>query len=204
MRAKGRIYDWKDDRGFGFIRPNVGGKEVFVHIRSFNNRTRRPVKNEIVTYDLVIDDQGRPRAEKVAFAGERVAMGSPARQVTAPLVFAGVFLSLVTVSVLVGLLPVILLVWYLAACLVTFSSYALDKSAARQGRWRTQESTLHLFSLAGGWPGALMAQQRLRHKSRKQPFQTVFWLTVLLNCVALGWLLSPMGTELRELMAAWS
>ncbi|MDP3638593.1 MAG: DUF1294 domain-containing protein, partial [Azonexus sp.] len=72
-------------------------------------------------------------------------------------------------------------------------AYALDKSAAQGGRWRTQESTLHLLALIGGWPGALIAQNRLRHKSRKTSFQLVFWMTVLLNCGGLGWLLSTPG-----------
>ncbi|MGD9578618.1 MAG: DUF1294 domain-containing protein, partial [Syntrophorhabdus sp.] len=35
----------------------------------------------------------------------------------------------------------------------------MDKSAARNERWRTQESRLHLFALIGGWPGALVAQK---------------------------------------------
>jgi len=71
--------------------------------------------------------------------------------------------------------------------------YALDKSAAKKGAWRTQESTLHLLSLAGGWPGALIAQQKLRHKSKKQSFRFVFWVTVIMNCSAFFWLFTPTG-----------
>ncbi|HSP01762.1 MAG TPA: DUF1294 domain-containing protein [Thioalkalivibrio sp.] len=97
-----------------------------------------------------------------------------------------------------------LLAWYLVACVITFSAYALDKSAARRGRWRTRESTLHLLSLAGGWPGALMAQQWLRHKSKKQSFRRWFWLTVLLNCVVLGWLIFPHGADILERVATWA
>lgn len=69
---------------------------------------------------------------------------------------------------------------------VTFTMYAIDKAAARAQRRRTPERTLHMLSLAGGWPGALLAQQLLRHKSSKQQFLWVFWLTLLLHCVALG------------------
>jgi uncharacterized membrane protein YsdA (DUF1294 family) len=50
-----------------------------------------------------------------------------------------------------------------------------------------------MLALAGGWPGALVAQTLLRHKSRKQPFRSVFRATVLLNCAALAWLLTPDG-----------
>jgi uncharacterized membrane protein YsdA (DUF1294 family)/cold shock CspA family protein len=70
--------------------------------------------------------------------------------------------------------------------LLTFLVYAVDKSAARNGRWRTRESSLHLLSLAGGWPGAWFAQQWLRHKSRKAAFRAVYWATVLLHCAALA------------------
>jgi len=176
---------------------------VFVHVRSFSNRRRRPVGKEVVTYELHRDERGRPRAEKVAFAGDRVPPARRHGRVTVPQVFAGVFACLVAGGVVAGKLPWILLAWYLAVCVVTFFAYALDKSAARDGKWRTQESSLHLLSLAGGWPGALLAQQWLRHKSKKQSFQSVFWVTVLLNCAALGWLVSPHGAAILELVATW-
>jgi uncharacterized membrane protein YsdA (DUF1294 family) len=53
---------------------------------------------------------------------------------------------------------------------------------------------LHLLALAGGWPGALVAQNRLRHKSRKKPFRTIFWATVAINGAAFVWLFTPEGT----------
>lgn len=74
--------------------------------------------------------------------------------------------------------------------LLTFFAYAIDKSAARQHRRRIPEKTLHMLGLLGGWPGALLAQQLLRHKSRKTRFQTVFWLTVAVNCAMFWWCLS--------------
>ena len=74
----------------------------------------------------------------------------------------------------------------------------MDKSAARSGGWRTQESTLHGLSLIGGWPGALIAQQVLRHKSRKEEFRFVFWLTVVINVCVLGWLFTDSGRAVLE------
>lgn len=68
----------------------------------------------------------------------------------------------------------------------SFFAYWLDKYAASQGEWRISESTLHLWSLAGGWPGAWLAQQVLRHKSSKPSFRQAYWATVVLNCAALG------------------
>lgn len=84
--------------------------------------------------------------------------------------------------------PTLLLIFvYSVASLATFAVYAFDKSAARSGRWRTRERTLHALALVGGWPGALLAQKVLRHKSRKPSFQIMFWLTTVLNCGALVW-----------------
>jgi len=87
-------------------------------------------------------------------------------------------------------LPV--LMFYLLASTVCFIAYALDKSAARAGARRTPERTLLLLGLAGGWPGAVLAQQWLRHKTRKQPFQGRFWLSVAAHTAlagALAWYL---------------
>jgi uncharacterized membrane protein YsdA (DUF1294 family) len=68
-------------------------------------------------------------------------------------------------------------------------------TAAAKEQWRTKESTLHLFGLIGGWPGALLAQKVFRHKSRKREFQTVFWATVVLNCGALVVYSSPTASS---------
>jgi uncharacterized membrane protein YsdA (DUF1294 family) len=99
-----------------------------------------------------------------------------------------------TAVVVLNLPPAILLI-YLAASVVTFIAYAIDKSAARKGRWRTKEGTLHVLAMIGGWPGAFVAQRVLRHKSRKQPFRMIFLLTVILNCAALVWLSTPGGRD---------
>ena len=92
--------------------------------------------------------------------------------------------------------PIAFAVIYLAASLTAFLAYAFDKSAAKGGRWRTSESTLHLLALAGGWPGALLAQQFLRHKSVKASFRSVFWGTVVLNILGFLALCSPLGRSL--------
>ncbi len=101
---------------------------------------------------------------------------------------AVIFLLIVGGAVFITPLPQLIFVVYVAASLVTFVIYAIDKSAAKRGTRRTPENTLHLLALVGGWPGALIAQQKLRHKSQKQPFRRVFWLTVLLNVGLFIWL----------------
>ncbi|MFV8781005.1 DUF1294 domain-containing protein [Microbulbifer sp. SA54] len=204
-RSKGRIVNWNDDKGFGFVEPMAGGKQVFVHIKAFHNRQRRPNVGDTVIYRVSTDKGGRTRAIDAVYAGEQVADHQSHKRSekgkSAPIVIALVFLGLVALSVASGKLPPVILLAYGVFSLLTYLLYYLDKSAARQGRWRTKESSLHLLALAGGWPGALVAQKTLRHKSRKQPFRFIFWLTVLANIGALIWLHSPDGAAvLRDIL----
>lgn len=107
------------------------------------------------------------------------------------------------VILLFGLLYAALTLWwqvplavgaaYLTLSLCSFVLYALDKSAARSGRRRIRERTLHLLALLGGWPGALLGQQLLRHKSSKTSFRAVYWTTVLCNIGCFVVLSAPQG-----------
>ncbi|WP_199775494.1 DUF1294 domain-containing protein [Microbulbifer pacificus] len=118
--------------------------------------------------------------------------------------FVLIFFGLLAVSVAIGKLPPVVLLFYLGISLLTYLIYYLDKSAARSGSWRTKESTLHLLSLLGGWPGAWFAQQQFRHKTRKQPFRFIFWLTVLANLGVLAWLhTAEGGNYLSTLLGAY-
>ena len=101
-----------------------------------------------------------------------------------------VFIAALGLMVLADLLPLLIFLGFIGASVATYLVYWWDKSAARNGRWRTPESTLHLLSVAGGWPGALLAQQLLRHKTQKRSFRLVFWLVVLVNIVVLIWVLT--------------
>ncbi|MFA0492416.1 DUF1294 domain-containing protein [Vibrio sp. 10N.222.54.B11] len=103
------------------------------------------------------------------------------------------YLMLVAISVLFAESSKALLVWYLVIGLVTFFVYAKDKRAAINGNWRVPEKTLHVFSGAGGWLGALIAQDKLRHKTQKQPFRAIYWLTVAINIAVFIWTLTPSG-----------
>ncbi len=203
MRTKGKITHWNEEKGYDFITPSTGAKQVFVNISAFRNRGESPTIDQLVEFALSTDKQGRPCAVRVTRAGERLPGEIKRNDRYLYVVDAGLFLLLVAASVAVGRLPPEILLLYLGASLVTYFMYFWDKSAARTGAWRTQESTLHLLSLLGGWPGALIAQQTLRHKSRKASFRAVFWLTVLVNCGLFIWLFTPSGSELlRRILAA--
>ena len=70
---------------------------------------------------------------------------------------------------------------YLVMSVLAFGLYWYDKQQAKAGQWRTPEKVLHGVELLGGWPGACVAQQLLRHKTRKVSFQLWFWLIVAVH-----------------------
>lgn len=73
------------------------------------------------------------------------------------------------------------LVLYPAMSLISLLLYWQDKQQARTQAWRTPEKVLHASELLGGWPGALLAQQLFRHKTRKVSYQLVCWAIVALH-----------------------
>ncbi|BEV08185.1 cold shock and DUF1294 domain-containing protein [Methylophilus sp. DW102] len=193
-RYQGRITTWKDEQGFGYITPNSNGKQVFVHITAFSNRRRRPIGNEIVSYEVSKDASGKLKAERVQY------IDAPSRSKDGQFLFlfAIIFLVCMAISVFAGKLPLWVLGIYLLMSSCTLIAYKLDKSAARQNNRRTPEKTLHLLALIGGWPGAIIGQKLFRHKSKKLSFQVIFWATIILNCATLAWLLSMNGLAFIE------
>lgn len=203
MRTKGKITSWNDEKGFGFVEPCSGGKKVFLHIKAFSRRSLRPEIGKLVTYSLSTDKQGRPCAAQATFAGGRLPQQTKSQNNSLTLIFAAIFLTVVCISVITDKIHPLILVLYFVTSLMTFFMYAMDKSAAKKGTWRTQESTLHMFALIGGWPGALVAQQKLRHKSKKKPFRFVFWITVTVNCCTFLWLFTPSGSSKAQTLIAY-
>lgn len=97
-----------------------------------------------------------------------------------------ILFCLLGLAVLNGHHPPEILFGIAALSVVTLVFYGWDKLAAMRNRPRVGEKTLHLLAVAGGWPGAMLAQQLFNHKTSKAAFRRVFWLTVLLNCAVIG------------------
>jgi uncharacterized membrane protein YsdA (DUF1294 family)/cold shock CspA family protein len=201
MRFEGTLKTWNEDRGFGFIEPAHGGQDIFVHIKAFGPRAGRPQIQQRLSFEIEPGPQGKKRAKNVEIV-RRLAARHPTRHEppapwsTAARVAIPGFVALYLVIAALWKPPLLLAAAYAVASVVAFLAYAIDKSAARRGAWRTSEGTLHLLALLGGWPGALLAQQMLRHKSTKAEFRAVFWGTVVLNIAGLVVLCSPIGRPL--------
>jgi uncharacterized membrane protein YsdA (DUF1294 family)/cold shock CspA family protein len=198
MRLAGRITDWNDEKGFGFVVPNGGGDRAFVHVNEFQRGSKRPVSGDLISYVVATDQRGRLNAKQIRHAGQKIAVPrTPSRVPRA--VLGAAALALGAALVFFRVIPFLLLAAVTGLSLLVYFMYWVDKSAAQRGGQRTPESTLHLASLAGGWPGALIAQQQFRHKTIKQPFQSVFWVTVVLNVAAVAWLVkSGIAAELAQ------
>jgi uncharacterized membrane protein YsdA (DUF1294 family)/cold shock CspA family protein len=196
MRIKGTLKSWNDDRGFGFIAPIQGDQEIFVHIKAFGPRRSRPQVNEVLWFEVEVGPQGKKRAKNVDVVRRSARSEPPAQSGSVSLVAIPGFVLLYVVVGILWQPPLVLLAIYVGVSAATFFTYAKDKSASQQGAWRTPEATLHLLSFAGGWPGALIAQQILRHKSAKSEFRIVFWATVILNVIGFVILCSPLSQQL--------
>lgn len=205
MRFVGTVRSWNDARGFGFIQADQGGDEVFAHIQAFAPRSGRPQPGQRVSFEVERGRDGRKRARNVApvptarTTAHRLRRhhGSPAPWGTTSALAIPAFVLVYAAVALLWRVPAWVAALYFLASAACFLAYAIDKSAATAGRWRTPESTLLLLGLVGGWPGAILAQQLLRHKTSKASFRAMFWATVVLNVTAFVAVHSPFGQAWR-------
>lgn len=98
-----------------------------------------------------------------------------------------------------GYIPPIIFLIFIIASILTYLIYAKDKQSAKNDEWRTSESTLHLYSLLCGWPRAIIAQQKLRHKSKKLSFRRVFMFTVFINLALFAGLHTNDGSKILRI-----
>lgn len=181
-KETGRLIRWDDEKGFGFIRPEKGGDDLFLHIKELSHLQRRPQVNDRITYQAGMDAKGRPRAIQAKIAGKG---WSP---FTVIWILSAFVLAAYAVCVFLHILPFHFASLYVFMSILTIQQYSIDKGEARAGRWRTSEANLHFFELAGGWPGALFAQYFYRHKYRKLTYQIVFWSIVLIHGISWAWI----------------
>lgn len=79
-----------------------------------------------------------------------------------------------------GFMALCLAGYFLLANALAYTAFAVDKSRAIRAQARIPERSLLILAILGGWLGAKIAQHRLRHKTRKQPFSFLLNLSVLI------------------------
>lgn len=198
VRLTARIEEWRDDRGFGFLR--FEEHRVFLHRREFAVFHRVPAVGDVVEFVLGQDQQGRICARQAELSND-------GGRIRGEDWCALCLLLLAPAAVLVRLFQYGY--WYIALgaallpSLLAYLLYADDKGRARVRAWRVSEKNLHWISFLGGWPGAYLAQRRYRHKTAKFGFQFTFWMTVFLHeYVAIDFLLGwRLTNALRVLLS---
>ena len=194
MRYKGKLTTWKDDQGFGFATTHETSERVFVHIKNFSYKTRRPVDGDEMIYNVEQGTKKNLQATNIQFLHdyERQRLRDQRHQQQEggknllSKIAAYPFILTLLVLFLTGQISVWVLVYYAVINLITFFAYWQDKQSAQNNKRRTPEQTLHNLSLFGGWIGALVAQLSLRHKSQKQEFRKKFWLTTVIHIIFFG------------------
>ena len=206
MRDQGRLVEWFDEKGYGFIQPNDDSKDrVFLHIKDFARQGPRPILGCALEYNVLVDAQGRYRAQQVSYLKasqtqkSRTSKVSPKKteqgQRWSPMQIASVaYIVFLALLVLLGRLSGLVLLLISVMNAASYWFYAQDKEAAKNGQRRVPENTLHLLSFLGGWPAAWLAQQKLRHKTQKQPFRKIYFCTILFNILLILWLISPFNS----------
>lgn len=183
-RQEGHLSGWNEARGFGFLKPVAGGPDAFAHVRAFAKDDRHIEEGHLYSYVAETDQTGRVRAADIRPVRPallrpsllaKLLTRSPRLLVIPAFLFIALAVSMVT-EVSAG--------WFLVygiASTACFIGYALDKRAAENNQWRVSETILLMIGLAGGWPGAIIAQELFRHKTKKLSFRTLFWMSVAIN-----------------------
>ena len=198
MRDQGRLIEWFDEKGYGFIQPNDSDKDrVFLHIKDFARPGPRPLVGCALEYVPLMDGKGRFRAQQVTYLeAAQVKKSQPKPQKTQekrhPLsTLCVIYIVLLAGLVLVGLLHSMYVFAISLINLISYWLYRQDKQAAQANQQRVPENTLHLWAFLGGWPAAHLAQQKLRHKTQKQPFRNIYFLMIGLNIILIALIISP-------------
>jgi len=193
---KGKLISWKDDKGFGFIQPEDGSKEIFLHISSLDS-TRRPKSGDIIYYELAMGQRGKMQAVNARIEGVPLVTPEPSpvspthsAKILVWLAVSGTFLFCFISAIYHPLFGMnfLFVEAYIVLNLITFLMYWIDKYAAIKKRWRIPEKTLHGLELLGGWFGGFVAQQVLRHKTIKPSYQSLFWSIVALHVGFWSWM----------------
>jgi len=210
---KGIIERWDDQKGFGFISIDQGKKVFFhisavrgayrpqqgqvVMFQLGKDEQGRPTATHVRSDILTIDNPKIRVKPKVKTIQPVTAQSATARSDRHKQKFrlrestiSWRYLMPLLILPILGVIdlaknyqaPWGILV-YVVSSAFAYYFYWDDKRRAKLGEWRIPEANLHFWAMIGGWPGAFIAQQQFRHKTKKLSFLLVFWLIVIAHQV---------------------
>lgn len=77
MRQQGILKQWNIEKGFGFIRPDDGGKDIFIHISTFPKDGVAPRLGEQIRYEVSADHHGKAQAVAIERLDVSPVIGDP-------------------------------------------------------------------------------------------------------------------------------
>lgn len=188
---KGSLIMWNDQKGFGFIRLEGGEEDYFVHISSFKKgMSRRPAIGDSVQFHPA-NDSGKKRATYALLENLDASPQTPGPFELKPVLRPWYVNVLIAIPLLLSGYLLLMakplpFFCYVTLSILTMILYGLDKANAAMRKWRVPEIYFYILELMGGWPGALMAQNRLRHKTRQTAYLVILRCIIALHLT--GWI----------------
>lgn len=195
LGVSGKIVQWDEEKGYGFIQTQALEEPIFFHASTLTAREHTPQEGEAITIKAQYDaNKKRWQATEVTSATRQQRANAQQKRDNAlirPMQNKLIWAIPVALIYLIALYTQVpkLALSNLFISLIAFALYAWDKRCALKQSSRIPETSLHSVALIGGWAGALIARYLFRHKTQKQPFVSLFWLTVILNIAATAYLI---------------
>lgn len=202
-RYHGEVIEWNGEKRCGFVRPRGSGPSdpvVFLPAAALVYRGREPKVGDVVSFETSEASDSpqnrrlrtKLRARQVVFEGEEPPPPPSAEYRVPPTKLGAAYLLAQGLAAFFFREVLWLFVPSLLFSILAFGQYAWDKASVKRGRRRIPESNLQLTAALGGWPGAALAQTRLRHKTQKRTFQNTFRAMIAINlilaAIALGYI----------------
>lgn len=173
-----KIVQWDAQKGYGFLLHRK--KKLFLHRRDFTEQHKRPQIGDKIHFSYGTDSNGRQCAVSARHVndGGKITLGT--------LIFITILLLIPSLAIYkltrtLSISPIYPVAYLLVINLITFTEYKTDKQRARLKLARTPEIALHLWEIIGGWPAALLAQRKYRHKCSKSSYQSIYWFIIILH-----------------------
>lgn len=172
MRLKGKLIRWNEDKTFGFIAPNGGGDHLFIHKTALSNRNSTPDVNDVITFSISKDKQGRYCADEATFSDEKLKNKQAKKVSKFSIYLLATFVSFITIAYHLEYIPQKLLLIYLGSSVITYFAYAvLIRRLVRCSRSSTS----------------------FKAQISKERVSKFFGFTVLVNLGGLAWIFTHAG-----------
>lgn len=76
----GTLKTWNSDKGFGFITPDNGGQDIFIHISNYPRAGGPPKVGESLLFEVTLSKEGKKKAINVRRPGQSLESRKPSAE----------------------------------------------------------------------------------------------------------------------------